>query len=142
VLSVSLQVSVGSHFSAGGWSGSVRKVVRDNHAAVQSATAGMGVHLTVIMSKLCDDPRPLGDRIFFHGPRSGTKLSRGDMERSREAAEGVMLQNQLQAKIGTSPVAYVALCHYSSSSSSFYRFIRDLGRPGGALLAGGRQRAR
>jgi hypothetical protein len=77
----------------------VRKVVRDNQAVVQSATAGMGVHLTVVMSKQCDDPRPLGDRIFFHGPRNGVKLSKTDKEKSREAAEAVMLQNQLQAKI-------------------------------------------
>eukprot|EP01034_Spumella_vulgaris_P028198 gene28198-35014_t len=111
-------VAVGEHFSAGGWCGVVRKIVHDNQAVVTSAWAGMGVHLTVVLSKLIEEPRPLGDRIYFHGPQPGSsdrkaaKQSKSDANKCQAAAESVVLQHQLQARIGFYAISDATAKHY------------------------------
>lgn len=93
---------MGHFFSAGGWSGQVRGIVHDNSTSLRAASAGYGVQLSVKLSELCADPRPLGDKVFFHGPRKPTKKGARAAE---EAAQWVMEQNQMEAAIGGSPVA-------------------------------------
>ncbi len=86
------QVAVGAHFSAGGWSGLIKSIAHDS-TSVRTASAGFGVQLTVKLSTLINEPRPLGDKIYFHGPAKSFTAA-------KEAAEHVMLQNQMEARLG------------------------------------------
>lgn len=56
-----------------------------------SASAGYGVHLSVGLNGDIGDPRPLGDRVFFHAGKASI---------ARENAEYIMNQNQMELKIG------------------------------------------
>lgn len=121
---------MGSYFSAGGWSGHIRSITHDNNTSLAVATAGYGVQIGVVLHKEIDEPRPLGDKVYFHSPSavpivpissdssSGTKKNKsgssggkrekeGNKQAAKEASEWVMIQNQMALKLGNTNISII-----------------------------------
>lgn len=83
----------------------VRSVSHDSEERLPSAGPGWAVRLTVLVHKEAADPRPLGDRCFFHSPTSlaakAQGYSAGQVERAAKAmSEYVMEQHQMELTLG------------------------------------------
>jgi hypothetical protein len=78
------QVSVQDAFTAGGWAGFIKKIIKDGGTVVQTASAGTGCKLILKMSPEAADPAPLGDSIFFY--------SKKDAETSEDQADRVRME--------------------------------------------------
>lgn len=102
---VILKVKVGDYFSAGGWSGHIRSIRYDNGYPYTSLGAIPGCSISVSISnhKDANEPRPLGDNVYFHRDPF-TDGIKGSQKKKNSLAlrfsEYIMNQNQYNLKFG------------------------------------------
>lgn len=75
------KVQIGDYFSAGGWSGYVKRIIHDNSSVWEAAGGGCGVKLVVKLDDDIADPSPLGDTVIFYGKSSEIAQSFADFAR-------------------------------------------------------------
>jgi hypothetical protein len=101
------QVSVNDYFSAGGWSGSVKRILKDNIHSVQTVSVGTGCKLMVRLTEESGEPTPLGDSVFFYASPTSLceqtkKLVKGKSHEGIEVAEEQADRLRMEYSIGES----------------------------------------